>query len=209
MTDRRLCLLLLAWVGALALAPCRALGYRGNSPDPRVDFPGHLAARVLDEGPFAPDAAVIVELSGAATEVYARDAAGQLWRLERRRDARGRMAERMAVQLPPGRYGWVGFTRWTQRDRRPRVFRCLDLAPVPFEVRADRVNFAGRIHTELTIPRGRLPSRRVGGWYEVAPGSFGATLQVQEATSQDMAEARRAYRWLRRSSLPSASAIPR
>jgi hypothetical protein len=172
-----------------------------------VDFPGNLATRVLDGGPFEPSAAVVVEFAGAASEVYARDSDGQLWRVERRRSLRGRLAERMAIQLPPGKYGWVGFTRWDVRERHPRVFRALDLSPVPFEVRADRVNFAGTVRTALDVPRGRLPTRRLGGWREVEPGSFGATLQVVEPTERDFGEARRAYRWLRRSSLPMASAL--
>ena len=198
----------LVLVLALGPTPGRSEGYRRNTWDPRVDFPGHLAARVLDTGPFEPDAAVIVELSGAATEVYARDEEGQLWRLERRRDVRGHLAERMAVQLPPGRYSWVGFTRWSARERRPRVFRLLDLPPIPFEVRAERVNFAGTIHTELAVPAGRLPGARVGGWFEVEPGEFSGTLEVSEPSERDFQEAHRAYRWLRTSSLPSASALP-
>ncbi len=182
--------------------------YARGTWDPRIGLEGYLAPRVLTHGPDTPYAAVTVSFSGTATEVYARASDGELWRIERPRRAGGGSLRRdLAIQLPPGTYHWTGFSRWNQRERNPRVYKVLDLVPIPFEVKPNRVNFAGQIHTEIVRRPGGSPDIRESRWRNVASDSFDFRMEVLDLTPQEFDRQIELWPWAKTHQLPIQSAL--
>lgn len=191
---------------ALVLASAAAAeDFAPGTRDPRTVLPGRSVPRVLRHGPDAPYAAVLVEFEGTVTELYARDEAGVLWRVERPQRVHGR-SPRVAVGLPPGRYRWVGFSRWTS-GARARLYQVMDLDLVAFEVRPGVTSFAGRVRVDVEErPRSREWVRQ-HRWWRVHPDDFRYTVTVQDLPHAALAAMGQGFPWVARAHLPVVSTL--
>lgn len=195
-----------AWARGAALLV--ALSPALLAQDPRLAAPGYVAPKVPDHGPDRPYAAVVVELAGAATELLAEGASGELFRVEVPRGRTSRRLRRLhGFQLEPGRYRWVGYRRWERRfGARLDLYEHREPSRW-FEVRAGRATYAGRIMTRLRPRRRVHAATRRGGVVEVHPADFDASLEVEDASGQELAALAGRIGWLRRAGLDLRSGL--
>jgi len=199
-------------LGAALAAWAPVVGAQGlarHPRDPRMRLPGTMAVKVPAHGPDAPYAAVLCELSGAATELYLRDQAGGLWRVERPRDRRrgSRLRRAFAFSLPPGRYWWVGFTRWEPWRRVKNLYTVLEAGPVPLEVEAGVATYAGFVRTIVEPRKKTRPWKRDHFWRHVHPDDFAYRFEVVDEGAPALERMAATWAFTRSGALPVVSGL--